>query len=310
MKNNWNVLRYQDLELCINRSFDHNKWLKKQCFIFPPELVWLWRPRYSLLGCQRFKSSGMWCCVVGSVFKDCTAFIFSIKQWKKGCGTERQGVLRWCGWKGWWMKLWLDSMSGSDKLGLVQGDGNDAPSTRLTSQKTLAFSKLGCLWISISWVITYLMSDKQILHSCTETENPLKYVRTWAMTSHVADTCTVDHLETAVCTLCQKTLQHSILTLQIRCPNRKFIFLCPTSISGSLCSRIILPPFFQISSILRIGRISFWGWWWWLRTGGTFCDRVILLIFTTSFFSFYMFQHLLPVHPVMFIIHCTFVFEI
>jgi len=43
------------------------------------------------------------------------------------------------------MKLWLDSMSGSDKLGLVQGNGNDTPSTCLTSQKTLVFSKLGCL---------------------------------------------------------------------------------------------------------------------------------------------------------------------
>jgi len=201
-------------------------------------------------------------------------------------------------------------MSGSDNLGLVQGDRNDTPSTCHTSQKTLAFNKLGCLWISFSWFIPYLMSDKQILHSCAETESPLKCVRTWAMTSHVADTRTVDYLETAVCTLCQQTLQHSILTLQIRRPNRKFIFLCPTSVSGSLCSCIILPPFFQISSILRIGRISFWGWWWWLRTWGTFCDRVVLLIFTTPFFSFYMFHHLLSVHPVMFIIHCTCVFEI
>ena len=43
------------------------------------------------------------------------------------------------------MELWLDGMSGSDMLRLVQGDGNDTPSTCLTSQKTLAFSKLGCL---------------------------------------------------------------------------------------------------------------------------------------------------------------------
>jgi hypothetical protein len=95
-KNNWNALRYQEVALCINISFDHNKW-QKQCFIFPPELVGLWRSRYSPQCCQRFKSSGMWCCVVCLGLKDFIAFTFRKQAMEEGVWHRERGcvMLAW-----------------------------------------------------------------------------------------------------------------------------------------------------------------------------------------------------------------------